>query len=157
MAEAVALTPEALWPAIVARYLRDPELQGLCLQVQDEHDADVVFLLLMSVLDEAGLGLEEGPFAALEARAREWRDFAVVPLRALRRRKADQDGPLAPWEPIRQSLKALELEAEKQELSLLAPLLGAARADAPGGLVARYLEKRGVGKELAGALAARLG
>ena len=108
---------DTVWDAMVRRYQR-PGLADICLAMQDEHDVDIVFALLLSLADRAGLTPEPAQADALEASVEEWRRQVVLPLRRVRRWQKAQSADAAEL-AHRAAIKRLELEAEKLELARL--------------------------------------
>jgi uncharacterized protein (TIGR02444 family) len=114
-----------LWAGITALY-GEPGVAEACIAAQDEAGADALLLLAAALMARRGVSLDDaGP--ALAAAVEPWRSEVVHPLRALRRRWRGLDGV----EPLRERLKALELEAERVQFERLAPLLAGLPAE-PG-------------------------
>ncbi len=83
-------------------------------------------LLLLAAALKARRGISlRGTGPALAAAVEPWRSEVVRPLRGLRRRWRGIDGV----EPLRERLKALELEAERAQFERLAPLLAGPPAE----------------------------
>lgn len=120
---------EKLWSGITALYA-EPGVAEACLAAQDEAAADVLLVLAAALRARDGISLQEaGP--ALAAAGEPWRSAVVRPLRALRRRWRGLDGV----EPLRERLKALELEAERAQFERLLPLLAGSPAEATPALL----------------------
>jgi uncharacterized protein (TIGR02444 family) len=118
-----------LWAGITALYA-EPGVADACLTAQDEAGADVLLLLAAALRARDGISLQ-GAGPALAAAAEPWRSEVVRPLRGLRRRWRGLDGV----EPLRERLKALELEAERAQFERLAPLLAGQPAEATAALL----------------------
>ncbi|WP_116367662.1 TIGR02444 family protein [Parahaliea mediterranea] len=97
------------WNYSLAHYSK-PGVAPLCLAAQDELGADVNLLLLAAWLASAGRTLDAVQLASLLAATAEWREQVIAPLRALRR----QWKGLAQAAALREQLKALELQAERE-------------------------------------------
>jgi uncharacterized protein (TIGR02444 family) len=101
----------------------DEGVSAACLDLQDRRMVDVN-VLLMAAYGRAVLGRELGPdeVAGLDAQVRDWRAAVVWPLRAVRRHLKPMvtGSGVAPVQRLRDSVKALELEAEQIELARLA-------------------------------------
>ncbi|WP_438866494.1 TIGR02444 family protein [Pseudomonas sp. L1(2025)] len=109
-----------LWSFALSIYAR-PGCETACLRLQ-EHGADVCLLLCGAWLERRGVALEPGRIEALQQLARPWQQAVVEPLRQMRRQwrtMAQQDAPLA---ALREQVKALELEAERELLARLGAL-----------------------------------
>ncbi len=109
-----------LWSFALSTYAR-PGVESTCLRLQ-EHGADVCLLLCAAWLEQRGVALEPGRVHALQQLARPWRAQVIEPLRQLRtqwRALAQQDESLA---QLRERVKSLELDAERQLLARLETL-----------------------------------
>ena len=109
-----------LWSFALSTYAR-PGVEAACLRLQ-EQGADVCLLLCGAWLERRGVALEAERIHALREVAQPWRKAVVEPLRQLRaqwRNMAQQDLPLA---ALRERVKALELEAEREVLARLEAL-----------------------------------
>lgn len=95
-----------------------------CLSLQDEDGQNVPLLLWAVWLASEGFGLTGSLAAEAAALARNWSDELIMPLRTLRRRLKmelsadDEDLRL----PLREKIKAIELEAERALMTKLAAL-----------------------------------
>lgn len=100
----------------VEAYLR-PEVSAICLELQDEHDQNVCYLLwaIWAAPDPAALLSGAGL-------AREWDNVVLKPLRGVRRR--------LPASELREDLKTVELKAERALLEALENVAGVGRGDA---------------------------
>lgn len=112
-------TPQSLdnpfWQFSLALY-RSEQVQALCLELQDNHGADVNLLLWATWLETREQALSyEALLQAVELR-RDWEREVVHPLRAIRRKlKQGHTWKQADVEPTRQAIKAVELQAEQLE------------------------------------------
>jgi uncharacterized protein (TIGR02444 family) len=104
----------ALWDAALALYAR-PGAAAACLELQDEHDADVLLLLLGCWLGQRGAVLDDDAAMRCRAVAAEWR-ASIRPVRAVRRRLKDRLPELRA--PLRQPVAALRLQIREAELGL---------------------------------------
>ncbi|MFC6298844.1 TIGR02444 family protein [Pseudomonas sp. CCM 7893] len=106
-----------LWSFALSTYAR-PGVENTCLRLQ-EQGADVCLLLCGLWLEQRGVALEPTRLLALRQIAEPWQSEVVEPLRQVRkqwRAMAQQDTELG---ALRERVKALELEAERQLLSRL--------------------------------------
>lgn len=112
-----------------------PGIQSLCLRLQDEHNIDVV-LLLMCCWHGCSRGvLSEAELAQAAAFSDQWRVHLVQPLRQARRwlkphPAVDMGITGGDQEKLRERIKALELDAEFMQLRALAGLFTAAASPA---------------------------
>ncbi len=109
-----------LWSFALSTYAR-PGVEAACLRLQ-EHGADVCLLLCGAWLEQRGVAAAPERVLALHQLARPWRTQVIEPLRQVRvqwRAMAQQDQPLA---ALRERIKALELEAERELLTRLEAL-----------------------------------
>ncbi|MGY1919590.1 TIGR02444 family protein [Pseudomonas tolaasii] len=112
-----------LWSFALSTYAR-PGVEAACLRLQ-EQGADVCLLLCAAWLEQRGVVLTDERVQALRHIAGPWQSQVIEPLRQMRvqwRAMAQQDEPLA---GLRERVKALELDAERQ---LLARLQAVAKA-----------------------------
>lgn len=122
---------DRLWDAITAAYAR-PGIAPLCLRLQADGDIDVVLLLTLCHASATGSPLPVSAVDRLRADVAPWRSRAILPLRRLR---MDLRQPVAGIDPERQEsvrtrIKALELQAERLQVDLLADAL-AREAEVP--------------------------
>ncbi|NBF01050.1 TIGR02444 family protein [Pseudomonas sp. Fl5BN2] len=106
-----------LWSFALKTYAL-PGVQEACLQLQDG-GADVCLLLCAAWLGQRGVGCDEQRLKQLEELAAPWQRDVVQPLRTLRiewRAAATEDADLG---ALREQLKTLELQAERQLLMRL--------------------------------------
>ena len=124
--------PDTLWNFSL-RYYRDASAQQACLAFQDEHGGDVNVALYLLWRAARGDVIDRDAMRVVDDHVRRWREEVVAPLRAVRR--AMKNWPLGPpaeaQERIRTRVKALELEAEKEEQALLGELDVAAARHVP--------------------------
>ncbi len=106
-----------LWSFALSTYAR-PGVEAACLRLQ-EQGADVCLLLCAAWLEQRGVVLTDERVQALRHIAGPWQSQVIEPLRQMRvqwRAMAQQDEPLA---GLRERVKALELDAERQLLARL--------------------------------------
>ncbi|NMZ06324.1 TIGR02444 family protein [Pseudomonas proteolytica] len=109
-----------LWSFALSTYAR-AGAEDACLRLQ-EQGADVCLLLCGLWLEQRGIALEPGRVQALRTIAEPWQADVVQPLRRVRKQwrcMAQQDVELG---ALREQVKALELEAERQLLLRLEAL-----------------------------------
>lgn len=109
-----------LWSFALWTYAR-AGVEDSCLRLQ-EQGADVCLLLCGLWLEQRGVAPEPERMQALQAIAEPWQADVVEPLRKVRkqwRAMAQQDTALG---ALREQVKSLELEAERQLLSRLEAL-----------------------------------
>jgi uncharacterized protein (TIGR02444 family) len=114
---------ERLWRFATRVYASDG-VAAACLEAQDRLGVDVNMLLFASWCASEGVALTEAQIAAADAHCRVWRDGVVLPLRAQRRRWGRSAAESTDTEPAcgkeYTAIKALELQAERQQLDFLA-------------------------------------
>jgi uncharacterized protein (TIGR02444 family) len=118
--------PSDLWSFANTLYAR-PGIQDACLQLQ-EQGADVCLLLCAAWLQQRGVAHTAERLHALQALAGPWQQNVITPLRHVRqawREAATQDPALS---ALREQVKALELQAERQLLERLDETAGSWRA-----------------------------
>ncbi len=109
-----------LWPFALEIYGR-PGVEATLLELQDAHGQCVPFLLWALWLDGDGRVADTAALTAGADLARAWQDAAVTPLRNMRR-SLKHPSPKAPkraWDGLRNSVRALELDAERRLLEML--------------------------------------
>lgn len=109
-----------LWSFALSTYAR-PGVEAACLRLQ-AHGADVCLLLCGAWLEQRAVAVTAERIEALKQIAEPWQAQVVGPLRRVRmqwRAMAQQDEDLA---GLRERVKALELEAERQLLARLETL-----------------------------------
>lgn len=111
------------WDHAVSRYSR-PDVQALCLELQDTHGQCVPLLLWrLWTLDE-GRAVDDGLVAAASAFARNWSGRVVAPLRSVRRslKAPSPPAPRAAVVALGRDIQAAELAAERLLLDALESL-----------------------------------
>ncbi len=100
-----------------------------CLSLQDEDGQNVPLLLWAAWLANEGFGLTDSLAAEAAMLARNWSDELIVPLRLLRRRLKTElsTDDEALRLPLREKIKAIELEAERALITKLAGLEGSVK------------------------------
>jgi len=134
-----------MFPDMVEIY-KSGGISGLCLQLQQDFDADVPVFLICLMADRAGHGLSDPEFTAWVASAASWRETVIKPLRSVRVTLK----PLTVNEPLtafRERIKSVELEAEKLHVEALAAAF--APGSGAGDLAPRYLFSLGMEPEMA--------
>lgn len=135
-------TRQGLW-SFSLRVYAAPGVPDWCLAQQDRFGADVNVLLWAAWLGAGGRLLAAADIAAAEAATAPWRDGVVRPLRGARRAMRGDLGAVsaAVASDLRGRIKALELEAERLEQSVLERVVpvGPAHAVAPERAVAANL------------------
>jgi len=122
----------SLWDYAVGFYAR-PGVSQVCLQLQDRHRVDVNMLMLAAWAgDVLGAGLSAADVRQLQEVGAVWQREVVGPIRRLRRRMKKAAGATSGLElaGILESVKALELRAERLELEQLEALATARFAEA---------------------------
>ena len=112
--------PADLW-RFAEDFYRRPGVEPACLQLQGE-GADVCLLLCALWLGQRGVAYSPERAELLRAQARPWQREVVGALRHLRhswRSAAQHDSVLA---ALRERVKGLELDAEREQLRRLASL-----------------------------------
>jgi len=107
-----------LWRFAESLYQR-PGVEAACLHLQDE-GADVCLLLCAAWLERRAIPCTPARTTVLREIAQPWQRDVVVPLRQIRQRwrtPAQQDNVLA---ALREQIKRLELEAEREQLQRMA-------------------------------------
>lgn len=146
------------WRFSLAVYAADG-VKEECLLAQDAFGADVNVLLYCAWLGAAhAIPLDGNAVAEIAGTVERWSRMAVAPLRAARRAiKAMPEVQHAEVQALRQSIAAMELEAEQIEQALLfalprqrkgsgpSPLVADVVADLVAGNVAAYLGHLGYG------------
>ena len=103
-----------LWSYSCAMYAREG-VAPACLQLQDQFSVDVNVLLYGAWLASMDQLLSEQHLAGLEAVVAPWRTRVVQPLRVQRQQLRGYDQA----EGLREQIKALELQAERQQQDLM--------------------------------------
>ena len=130
------------------RLYGQPGVAEACLTLQDRAGADVNLLLFCCYAGSRGQILDEGRLDRLQKIAGDWNERVVVPLRAARRwlkTRAEQDQAAG---RLRDEIKALELQAERQEQDRIHAEMPLPELDTAENAVAenlqRYLKRLGV-------------
>jgi uncharacterized protein (TIGR02444 family) len=121
MADSPDWPPNPFWDFSIALYRR-PGVAEACIRLQETLGIDVNVLLYLAWLGvERGRALSADDVAAAVARARDWHDGLVRPLRGLRAvLKEDRKGaPSILAERLRNQIKSAELNAERIEQQML--------------------------------------
>jgi uncharacterized protein (TIGR02444 family) len=109
-----------LWQFANSCYTR-PGVEQACLQLQAE-GADVCLLLCALWLEQRGVGFDSDRSRQLQQAAAEWQAKVISPMRQLRQAwkvGGQQDAAL---EKLRNQIKAIELQAERELLGRLGKL-----------------------------------
>ncbi len=120
MAEALDLD-NALWRFVLPFY-GGAGVSPACLVLQDQLGVDVNLLLLAAYAAvERNIVLDHDDLAAADELARDWRTDVVQPLRRIRNRmkSGPSPAPSAATEPLRNKIKAAELDGEQIALATL--------------------------------------
>lgn len=109
-----------LWDWALAAYAR-PGVAPVCLALQDGHDQNIPLLLAAAWAAEEGRALDLDRAVSL---TRAWEADVVGPLRTARRALKVSRGPIPDTsrEALRETVKAVELEAERLLLAALESL-----------------------------------
>ena len=108
---------DRLWDFAVAAYGK-PGVADLCLQAQDLHEFDVNMLLYAAWCASEGRVVGAEHWRQLDELLEPWRAAVVRPLRGQRRQWGEQGNDDAPH-PLYERAKAVELEAERQQLAVM--------------------------------------
>lgn len=98
------------WDYSLVQYAREG-VSAACLTLQDEHDLDVNVLLYAAWLASMQQNLSAEHLNGLQECIKPWREQVVRPLRDLRRLWRG----VQPAQALREQLKALELQAERDQ------------------------------------------
>jgi uncharacterized protein (TIGR02444 family) len=128
----------ALWDFAVFIYGL-PDVATACLTLQDRGGADVNMLLFALWNARCGRRLSPEQVASAADLVRPWQDAVVRPLRTLRRALKNQHFSLEPAavSTFRESVKNVELAAERLQLEMLATAVMPATSDLPLPVLAR--------------------
>lgn len=119
MVEAALL--KRLWPDMCAAY-RDPDLAKACFGAQEQWQADVPLLLVLSIADRAGLFLSKDALQTLTLASEAWQETTIRPLGKIRQSMKGRFTDPAEL-GLREDIKRLELEAERLHVHRIAALL----------------------------------
>lgn len=153
---------QAAW-AFMLDFYRRQGVSEACLVLQDEAGVDVVEMLMLVYADSAlGKRLSGREIEALRAGTAGWREDAVLPLRAIRRKLKSprQDIAESAKEQLRTEIKKAELQAERLQVDFIARWLDNAAGGGPAleitlsGLVSAHSRNSAVEGALARILAA---
>lgn len=106
-----------LWIFATTLYAR-PGVEAACLELQAA-GADVCLVLCGLWLDSRGVAHDLDREAQLRHIAEPWRQAVVKPLRALRQAWREAAGQDSALNGLREQVKQLELEAEREQLARL--------------------------------------
>ncbi|OLU34545.1 TIGR02444 family protein [Pseudomonas sp. PA27(2017)] len=109
-----------LWTFATTLYAR-PGVEAACLELQAA-GADVCLLLCGLWLDSRGVAHDAEREAQLRQAAEQWQREVVKPLRALRQGWREAAGHDSALSGLRERVKQLELEAEREQLERLQAL-----------------------------------
>jgi len=114
------LRPVTLWDWAVQAY-GQPDVETLCLRLQDEHDQCVSYLLWAAWAARTGRKVDDMGLTRAAAMAREWEEAVLRPLRSARRALRRPPGGVddAGRDSLRLRLQADELAAERLLLEAL--------------------------------------
>ena len=125
-------SPSPLRDFALAFYAR-PGVSPACLKLQDEGGVDVLMLIALLYADvRLGQPLNTARIATLDAEIANWRRIVILPLRRIRvqLKPGWAEVPDANRLALREKVKALELEAEFIQLSVIETWLQAHSSDA---------------------------
>jgi uncharacterized protein (TIGR02444 family) len=140
----------ALWRFVLPFY-GSAGVSPACLVLQDQLGVDVNILLVAAYAAvERGLVLDRDDIAAADGLVRGWRTEVVEPLRRVRNRMkaGPSPAPSPATEPLRNKIKAAELDGEQIALAVLFAWLErraprATKETSAPEAVARYFHPRG--------------
>jgi uncharacterized protein (TIGR02444 family) len=116
------MTP-SLWDFALDFYGR-PGVSAACLVLQDEAGVDVIHLIVIVYADVTGQGLNGDEIVRICDLMADWQVHAVLPLRAVRRFLKSPLGELDDERVrLRETVKAVELQAEQMQLAMAASWL----------------------------------
>jgi uncharacterized protein (TIGR02444 family) len=107
------------------RVYADPAVSSACLELQDVHGHCVTLLLWAVWLGGEGVSVDVDAAERAIASARAWSTEVLVPIRVVRRRMKSPIDNMADAARlgVRERVKVLELESERELMSALAALL----------------------------------
>ncbi|MBF5055109.1 hypothetical protein Y5W_00403 [Alcanivorax sp. 521-1] len=108
----------SLW-RFALRLWRDKRIEKLCLRLQDEYGVPVAVLLVALWLAEARRRPDAALGRRLVARAEQFEETYLRPLRVVRRRAADEGGGMM---ELKRQIQEAELEGERLLLARLGEL-----------------------------------
>ncbi|MGY4534673.1 uncharacterized protein (TIGR02444 family) [Pseudomonas sp. TE3786] len=109
--------PSDLWSFATTLYAR-PGVETACLHLQQQ-GADVCLLLCAAWLQQRGVACTPARAAALSELAAPWQHEVIAPLRQLRQQWREAAAHDKALQALREQIKALEMEAERQLLERL--------------------------------------
>ena len=114
--------PKKFWNFSVKIY-QYPEVEKACLELQDSHGLSVV-MLLYCIWVGVFLGeFEDNIYAKASTFSLSWNNRVVTPLREVRRwMKGSRDERMLSGAPLREQIKAVELDAEHFQMNILEDL-----------------------------------
>ncbi|WP_420418684.1 TIGR02444 family protein [Pacificispira sp.] len=150
-----AASPAAAFRQFSLTAYSAPQVEGVCLALQESHGLDVNLLLLCCWVGRHGVRLPTDTLRRADQAVAPWRETAIGPLRALRRRlKASVGGIGAETAAdLRRKIKEAELDAEFIEQDHLMTLMdhlpgtdgrAADRAGLVRGNLIRYASMAGI-------------
>lgn len=110
----MSVFPPSLWEFSVSVYAQ-PEMERLCLWLQDHRQVNVNTLLWALWLDEQQIAFDADHWQRGLSRAAVWQRWWVIPLRSLRRRLPKR----RPWLGVRARVQQWELNGERRQLHSL--------------------------------------
>jgi uncharacterized protein (TIGR02444 family) len=114
-----------LWQYALSVYA-DPAVARACLQAQDALGVDVNLLLCAAWCATQGRRLDQTTLGQLDEQCRSWRELIITSLRRQRRQWKEDPERINDYE----SLKRLEITAEREQLLRLEAQLGELTASA---------------------------
>ena len=113
-AAAVDNQQTAFWQFSLAYYAR-PHVAAACLELQDSAGVDVNVMLYLLFLGTHMRQVSRDDVARIDGLAAAWREQVVLPLRNVRRalKTGIAPCPVEATEPLRSSVKHIELDAEQ--------------------------------------------
>ena len=111
--------PNKFWDFSVKIY-QYPEVEKACLELQDNHGLSVVMLLYCIWVGVFRGEFEDDIYTRASTFSLSWDNGVVMPLREVRRWiKSSQGEQMVSVEPLREQIKAVELDAERFQMSIL--------------------------------------
>jgi uncharacterized protein (TIGR02444 family) len=117
------LVAQSFWDFSLSFYAL-PAVQNACLELQDEHGADVNFVLFILFQANRGQALTAQEVSNIDEEVRAWRETVIQPLRKLRKTLKQPISPIKSDVQVRlrEQIKQLELNTEKLEQEFLETL-----------------------------------
>ena len=111
--------PNKFWDFSVKIY-QYPEAEKACLELQDNHGLSVVMLLYCIWVGVFRGEFEDDIYAKANTFSLSWDNEVVTPLREIRRwMKSSRDEQMISGAPLREQIKAVELDAEHFQMNIL--------------------------------------